>query len=432
MTGQTYAALDEFTYAIRLDDTLSWPRFNRVLTHVKLHELDKAETDIRYLLKQDPNSSDARTLLAALEIQRDDYDNAISNCTLAISLKPSNSRAYFNRAQCYAMNDDYCRAISDMDTVINLLTPSPSGFGSCDQLKTGALSGSLHASSISEQGMFLGILCGSTSELAGAYYRRAMYWHDLPDYDRALEDLNKTIDFASCAEDAPEIFSLRAEIHYRRHHINQAFLDCNSALKLDPSHEQALLLRASLYLDIDDTTNAMSDCNAVLSLSAANAKAYAVRAGALLKQGDLSQALLDADRALKLDPHLRVGFSVRGYVLAASGLYESAIQDLTRALKDHSHAPDPQDVPDFYFRGLAYYNTHKYPQAFDDLVQAVSLYPESTNSPELPDIYYALALASYADGKRELALSALHTAIQLRPQFQDAWSMLKLINNADN
>ena len=79
-------------------------------------------------------------------------------------------------------------------------------------------------------------------------------------------------------------------------------MDVSEVLRLDPTHDEALLMQADLLLRRSETERAIQSLDRSLQYNRDNVGALITRATVLLSKGQVDQALIDAERAAKLDP----------------------------------------------------------------------------------------------------------------------------------
>lgn len=147
-----------------------------------------------------------------------------------------------------------------------------------------------------------------------------------------MSDLIQVINLAP--KKASEIL-LRGIIHYHLEHYEDALLDIDQAISIDPNNQSAILFRKKIYQQIIQDPNAVSR---------------------LTKITNLQEAACIAEKDLKLNPgNIRLAFVLALYYLANQQF------DLSRKA---------------YQRGLAYGATHsQISEATQDLKEFLKLFP---------------------------------------------------------
>jgi WD40 repeat protein len=170
---------------------------------------------------------------------------------------------------------------------------------------------------------------------------------------------------------------------------------CAQALRRDPNHVEALLLRGRLYLErreggrpgLPDSTGgtgakgapkrsplthqqALADLTAAIRLDPKSAAARELRGTWYLWDGQPGPALKDFDEAIRLDKGCVQAWFLRGRVHACRKDHERAVADFSEAIR-----LEPGNAQAYYQRGLAHADRGDYARAKADLTQAVRLDP---------------------------------------------------------
>jgi tetratricopeptide (TPR) repeat protein len=121
----------------------------------------------------------------------------------------------------------------------------------------------------------------------------------------------------------------------------QALLDFEDALRLDPNLWRAFHNRGVLRAQAGEFDQAFNDFNRCTELNPQFAKAYSNRAALFVQAGDLRSALQDYRRAIELDPDLAVAHQGRGRVCHMLGRLQEALYHFDAAAQlsasDDSH-----------------------------------------------------------------------------------------------
>ena len=121
----------------------------------------------------------------------------------------------------------------------------------------------------------------------------------------------------------------------------QALLDFEDALRLDPNLWRAFHNRGVLRAQAGEFEQAFNDFNRCTELNPQFAKAYSNRAALFVQAGDLRSALQDYRHAIELDPDLAVAHQGRGRVCHMLGRLQKALYHFDAAAQlsasDDSH-----------------------------------------------------------------------------------------------
>ena len=117
--GRLEEAYDEYNRIIGLDSTLAEPRFMRAMIDLKLGNVEKAESDVDYMLRNFPDEQDTWTAAAYTYIATARFADAIPYLSKIIEQNPQPGD-YGERALCYLMTDNLPDASTDIAEAIRL------------------------------------------------------------------------------------------------------------------------------------------------------------------------------------------------------------------------------------------------------------------------------------------------------------------------
>lgn len=173
---------------------------------------------------------------------------------------------------------------------------------------------------------------------------------------------------------------------FRANRYEQAILNFNQALDLQPNYVDAYRMRGRSYESIGKPDSAIPDFTKVITFRPREATTFVERGFAYLDRKDLERALSDSAAALAIDPKL-----ARAYNLRATA--ERALGDTTKALQDFSNAVaiDP-NLDNLFQRGATYQTVNDHAHAVADFTAALVL------SPDQPHTLFARAQSKIALG----------------------------------
>ncbi len=295
---------------------------------------------------------------------------------------------------------------------------------------------------------------------------------------------------------APARTSEAPETHFTRGNqlktigrLNEALVEYDQALALNPDFAEAYIARGETYQALGDLDQAVADYSAALAL-APNAQAYYLRATVYEAQEDLDSALADLTEATTLDPQLAEAFNLQamlymeqgatveaqaayehltavseayprafaslGDIYAAQGENEAALAQYTRALElgyvtptlyasrgavltalgDYTGAVadyeaiirDRNAEPGaeiYYARGQAYLGLESYSDALSDFREAIKREPENSN------YLYGGAYAAYYDRNGEQAREFLNLILAQDATYAPAYHLRGLLREQE-
>ena len=180
----------------------------------------------------------------------------------------------------------------------------------------------------------------------------------------------------------------------------KAEAELNTAIKIDPTSEEAVTTLAMLYTDEGDTAHALKVLSSIPD-SARSAKLYSALGAAYEQRKDYKSAIDAYKRAIVLD---------RDNLDAIRGLAENLLNDgqLDSALEQYKVIADsnPEDAQTYVRIAEIYRRQAKYDQALENLKRADSLVPDTM------DVPYSMAAVYQAQGRYDEAAKLLQELLK--------------------
>jgi tetratricopeptide (TPR) repeat protein len=162
------------------------------------------------------------------------------------------------------------------------------------------------------------------------------------DFDRAVA----TYDAILAKETRENVFVYRASAHSAAGRNQQALLDFDQALRLNPENYPACLGKGNTMLELGQLSLALSWFDRALELKTGDAVTLSNRSIALFRMGDTEAAMQGFNQALQLDNQAFI-YLARANCRTESGDGIGALSDIKEALR---LAPDNPEV--YYALGL--------------------------------------------------------------------------------
>jgi len=231
---------------------------------------------------------------------------------------------------------------------------------------------------------------------------------DLRDVETATELFGGELEKQEAAVDAHLAL---ARLYRDTSRPRQALAQVNAALKLQPDHGGALLLRGNLWLAQSqrDRNHALRDIASALRIQPELPQAYRLRGRVWLFSGEEDRALDDLNRAVELAPDDAASYLGRGRVRLQRGELVHAVADFSAALR-----LEPQSAEALLGRGKARLAAGNVQQAAEDFSRAIRYQPHHVAP------YYERARLRATTGQPEAALEDLSAAIELDGEHRDA------------
>jgi tetratricopeptide (TPR) repeat protein len=125
----------------------------------------------------------------------------------------------------------------------------------------------------------------------------------------------------------------RSFLFFNYYKADEAILELNKAIELDPQYALTYSHRADAYKDKGQFQEALADYGKALELAPKYATAYLNRANLYAENSDFDRAIADYRRALEVEPANILAYYSRGNTYAKQGRYEQAIADYNTLLE---------------------------------------------------------------------------------------------------
>lgn len=389
-TDQTFT---NYELAIQLRPKETNLYLDRGQYYFELNQMDKAEADFKTVLAIDSTNIYGYGGLGRNYLKQKRYDLAEQNLTKAIQLNKLYYMAFQQRAQTYFEQHRYKEAILDMVEVISL---EPEDSDSRDQFLTYSLQNydvaltelneksknapfneywnttrarlynkhDKYALAIKEFNQLIKYM-GTENNMDNLILERAEAYNNAGLYDKAIQDYDYLI-----AKDSlnPYWYSLRAESNRFAGNYQQAVLDLNESIKLDPKDYWNYYMRGWIYVE-------------------------------MLKE--TSKALKDFDTAVTLNPKDTYTRLMRGRLL------DEKLHKKTKAIADYNFivTTETEIKEDGNCKQYALFHLNKKSEAIQWLQAILEKYPSKGN-------YYDAACLYAIMNEKEEALKALQTAFE--------------------
>lgn len=119
--GYYSEAVDLYTSVLKNNPNDRSARLGRAEMYIDASELDNAVKDLEYVLrKEGGNDPDVVRLLAEVELEKDNFDEAMNYCNQLIVAEPQNAVAYEQRARIFAEKGNPAAGLIDINRSIEL------------------------------------------------------------------------------------------------------------------------------------------------------------------------------------------------------------------------------------------------------------------------------------------------------------------------
>ncbi|KAI9199213.1 uncharacterized protein BJ171DRAFT_632051 [Polychytrium aggregatum] len=277
-----------------------------------------------------------------------------------------------------------------------------------------------------------GLIDMSSVPIPAYLRRRGILCSRRGDYDDALDDLSKSIQYDPFNSDA---FWYRHQLYLKRNNVEYALKDLDSITENNKQHFAAFQTKARIYEEIARKSSSNSDGKAVGNFGAGE-NVYANEDFKMVRKLDpfnehaiynlaaysfrrqlWDDSIVAFTKLLRLNPENGPAYAFRGRAYAALSKWDDALEDLTTAVQ---MAPDQADI--FFHRGCLLRERNRR-RAIDDFSISILLDDSHANA----QAFYQRAVLYYKLGKYELAAADYTSVLDLDSTSSSAYLSLGLI-----
>lgn len=188
-----------------------------------------------------------------------------------------------------------------------------------------------------------------TEEAYQVYYKRAVCYYGLENFEEALKDINILIE----KYPQPQAKLLRAYIHQELGNYEAHLEDLNELLSLNPDSQELIQWRASVLMEMGNYTDAQKDIRKVLVFqSSPELKSYLGLTYYYLDNPD--SALIIFDEVIKENPEFPQPYLYAASLCLDESAYELALTYISKGL-----GVEPSNVSLLFYKGIGLVETGK-------------------------------------------------------------------------
>jgi tetratricopeptide (TPR) repeat protein len=201
-----------------------------------------------------------------------------------------------------------------------------------------------------------------------------------------------------------QFYASRGDAQYATHALDQAMVDYQKAIELEPRYSRAYVGRGNVLRDRRQFDRAIAEYDHAAELDHDDAEAYLNRGRTWSAKGEHRKAVEDYGRAISLDPQNASIYYDRGSASLSLGEPSPALSDFNQAI-----GIDPNNALYFQSRGWAWFVARNIERALADLDKAIELNPRFAHA------YFQRANVLSAASKLDRAIADFGEAIRLSP-----------------
>ncbi len=329
LQGKHKKIFDKFAAGRRHPVTESALAIIRGETHIRLRQLDEAETDFSLAASLNPESADPVIGRATVLLHRGDHEGAEDLADEATSIAPESAGAWYVKAEIRRIRQDLEGAIGYYDKALALYD----GHFRARIGKTAAL---LDLGRKGEAVVELERVRGRRPHDPQASYLHAMVLAQADQLSEAQAVLRTAgITLLSRGRDFlyshPPSLLLSAVIHHADQKYDSAYEEIQRFLKLVPHHVGGRILLGGLLIRRGNHKQAIDVLERALRFAPKNAQLHGLLGNAYMGIRDFSKATRYFEKAAKLAPDLATLHTQLALSRLATGQGDTALADLETA-----------------------------------------------------------------------------------------------------
>ena len=251
--------------------------YNRGTAYIRLNQNERAIQDFDKAIQLNPNYAEAYNSRGYVYLKQEQYERAIQDFNKAVELNPNLNDVYKRRGKAYQMSGQNERAIADFDKAIEFK------WNNDPFLKSDRKD----------------ILSVKDTALAELYFNRGLAYSNLKQYEQAIQDFNKAIEYGAVKQVA-EAYSVRGFVYGHLEQYERAIADFDKAIELRPNFVAPYLWRGGAYVELKQYERAIQDFDKAIQLNPNLGEALYYRGLCYKATGDTAKAQADFDKAKEL------------------------------------------------------------------------------------------------------------------------------------
>lgn len=331
-TGQSANAMADYSQAVRLDPENAVLRDEAGFYLFSVGNVKEGRVHLERAVELDPNFASAWNHLGLTMITQGELQKSKEAFTTAIELKPKYVDAFINRGFSSYQLKEFDKAMADYEAALEIDDKATNAYNN---------QGLVYF----EQGDYQKAVTAFTQcillqpKTPKFFEHRRLAYLKLDMKPEAQEDAvrweqlqrSHLVNLQIARQPANAIgYLARAEIAMQDKQTNDALLDFDRAIQLNPNLARAWYGRARARFAEEEYQLAIDDCTKALELEPAQ-PVYSLRGDAYLKVGKTDQAIEDFHKAKRLDPVVAEAFIKKAEELESLGQSDAADKFRTKA-----------------------------------------------------------------------------------------------------
>ena len=242
---------------------------------------------------------------------------------------------------------------------------------------------------------------------SGAYYNIGLAKYYLKEYNKAIQDFNKSIELDPNFSDAYNNMGLS---YYELKQYSQSLMYFDKAIQLNNQNSMIYVNRGVSKQQLKDYKGALEDYNEAIKLNPNLSEAYNNRGNTQRILNNINSSIRDFDKAIELNPNNSEAYNNRGLVKKQLKDYEGALKDYNEAIK-----LNPNKAEFYNNKGVLIKDLNKLNDALSDFDKAIEL------NPNYSEAYSNRGLLKLQIGMLDNVIEDFNKAIEFNPNYSEAY-----------
>jgi len=381
------------------------PYYFLALAHMRLGEMDQAQKASATALQLNPGNSKFHTLQSQLRLMAGDGEGATREAAIAVRIQPRNYAAQKLLAKGLLLQKKYDDTLKVVDDILSRVPNDP-------ELYSIRAAVSVAINKPQDAITALQSLLKLKPEDVNAL--RELVFLQYPDQlGKQVEAVQRHIAASKPTSGQQQFLG---DLLMQDGKFDEALHAYDTALQIEPGNRGALIRRTQLQFAMGQQDEAMKILREVLAADPDNFDANLQLATMYEIRHENAEAMRLYKKVLALQPNYSRAANNLAWLMSQTEGADLS-EALRLAMQAKQNLPDDPNIADTL--GWIYYKRGSFPLAITQFEAALSKQPKNRN------IIYHMALARYADGDKQRAISDLNDLLESGKPFPEREAALK-------
>jgi tetratricopeptide (TPR) repeat protein len=362
-------------------------------------------------IETNPKDESSYYQLGEILLERDEYDEAITNFKKALELNPENVNTYNELGRCYYRQKNFQDALTAYEKAIEIDANYYIAI-----YNIGLVENSLGNEEKALK--YFGRAIEITPNYENAYIAMAGIYFNRKDYASARDLYNKLI---SINPNDEKNFSDLGLIEEYLQNTDAALTNYKKAIEINPYYDLPYYQTGRIFLERSKYDEAIENLKKAIELNPQNANAYNELGRCYYKQKNFEKALSTYKKAIEVNPDYYIAIYNIGLAESELGNKDEALKKFERAIEI---TPDYENA--YIAMAQVYFEKKDYNKAKEMYTKLISINPNDEK------IFNDLGLAEENLQNRDAAMNNYKKAIEVNPRYDSPYYQIGRIFLSEN